>query len=266
MTPTLLRFVSAALLAGAPAFAHNLVLAPNGGESFQAGESVSVEWTVTIEHALVDWDVFYSTSGASGPWVPIALGVAAGDPSVGSAHSVDWIVPGEISATARVRVVMNGVGGGSWEDVSDGDFALTASLGVRGCAGQTPNSTGVASTLHLVGSDVASDNALTLAVVDLPPSSFGLALNSDTAAFVPMAGGGQGTLCLGGSIGRHVTHVSSASAVGHVAVPIDLTALPRGAQSIVAMAGQTYAFQWWHRDVNPSATSNFSDSATLTLL
>jgi len=265
MKHLLVRLASAASLAGAPAFAHNLVLAPNGGESFQVAETVTIEWTVTIQHALVDWDVFYSTNGASGPWVPIAFSVPAGDPSVGSAHSLDWIVPDQVTSTARVRVVMNGAGGASWEDVSDGDFAIDPSLGVRGCAGQAPNSTGVSSTLHLVGSDVAADNALTLAVVDLPPSSFGLALNSDTTASVPMAGGGQGTLCLGGSIGRHVAHVSSANSFGHVAVPIDLTSLPRGAQSIAAMAGQTYTFQWWHRDFVPTATSNFSDTATVTL-
>ena len=247
------------------ALGHNDVVFPDGGETFQVGERITIEWTVTIEHDLDGWDVFYSTTGNQGPWTPIAIGLPPGDPAEGSQHLLDWTVPDEVTAAGSIRVRMNGTGGGTWEDTSAADFTIEPSLGARGCAGQVANSTGAASTLHLLGSAVAADNALTLAVVDLPADVFGFALNSDVLDSVPLAGGSQGTLCLGGTIGRHITQVTSSQAAGYVAMSLELTAIPRGGVTVSAMAGETYSFQWWHRDLNPSATSNFSDVVTVQL-
>lgn len=263
-TITALATLAASLFVTQQAVAHNEVLAPNGGETLQAGQVVTIDWTVTIEHQLMGWDVLYSTTGSTGPWIPIAMGLPGGDPTVGSAHSLDWIVPNEMSSTANVLVRMQGFGA-SWEDTSDSDFTIEPSLGVRGCAGQASNSTGEVSTLHLLGSDVVAQNDLTLAVTNLPAGVFGLALNSDTIGSLPMAGGSQGTLCLGGTIGRHVTQVAASDPNGYVSISIDLTDVPRGVAAVAAMAGETYSFQWWHRDTNPQVTSNYSDVATVTL-
>ena len=40
---------------------------------------------------------------------------------------------------------------------------------------------------------------------------------------------------------------------------IDLTAIPTPTGTTSAMAGDTWNFQCWHRDANPTATSNFTN-------
>ncbi|MEM6570087.1 MAG: hypothetical protein AAF957_16880 [Planctomycetota bacterium] len=263
--PALLVALTAPLAFAPAALAHNDVLAPDGGEVFQVGERVTIEWTVTIAHGLAGWDVLYSTNGTGGPFVPIALGLPPGDEAVGSYHAYDWTVPDLPTSDARILVRMNGSHGGVWESVSDGAFRIDAGLGARSCAGQSPNSTGVPATLHLTGSASAATNDLTLRVVDLPTGTVGYPINSDTLGFAATPGGSQGNLCLGGSIGRHVTQVGSSGTSGVVALPIDLANLPRLGGAFSASAGETWSFQFWYRDANPQTTSNFSDVVSVTL-
>ena len=254
--------VAMAVTAGM-ASAHTDLLYPDGGQVFQPGETITIQWTVAIEHTLVDWDLWYSTHGDAGPYVPIAMGIPPGDPTLGSLHTLDWVVPDEPGAQAVIKVRMNGPAA-FWESTSEIPFTITGAMGTQECPGQSVNSTGASGALLLVGSDRASDNDLQLSVSNLPPGVFGMAVNSDVAGFTPSAGGSDGTLCLGGIIGRHVNQVSLSSAEGHVALPIDLTSVPRGPSSAAVLAGQTLRFQWWHRDANPSVTSNYSDSRSLT--
>ncbi len=94
-----------ALFAGA-AGAHVTLQAPNGGEVLPGGSTFTVQWTIDISHNLQNWDLWYSTTGASGPWIPIAVDLAPGSGAVGSAHSFDWVVPDTPSAQVRVRVRM----------------------------------------------------------------------------------------------------------------------------------------------------------------
>lgn len=253
------------LMAMPSAAAHDDVLYPDGGEVFQPGQLITIQWTVTIQHPLQGWDVLYSTTGTAGPWLPIALGLPPGDPTAGSAHSIDWVVPEGMTSTAAVRVSMLTTHF-VYESISDGPFTITDPVGARGCAGQTPNSSGSAATLYVVGSAVAADNALTLNITDLPMNAVGYPVNSDTLDFTATPGSSQGNLCLGGTIGRHVTQLSDSGADGFVSIPLDLAALPRATGSTQAVAGQTWSFQYWTRDANPTSTSNFSDVVSVTLL
>ena len=45
---------------------------------------------------------------------------------------------------------------------------------------------------------------------------------------------------------------------------IDLTAIPEGPAVASAAAGDTWRFQAWFRDANPTATSNFTDAVAVT--
>jgi hypothetical protein len=146
------------------------------------------------------------------------------------------------------------------------DRIVLDELGARGCVGQ-PNSTGAAARTRAVGSDLGSDNALTVFTGDLPPSSFGYYLCSQTQDFVAGAGGSQGDLCLGGAIGRlnRPGEVQVSTAAGRFHLRLDLTSLPSPTGSVSAMTGETWHFQAWYRDANPSATSNFSSSVALDL-
>ncbi len=255
-----------ALLAlSAPALAHNDLIYPDGGETLQVGEQITIEWTILVSHPLAGWDVLYSVNGNQGPFIPIALGLAPGNISRGSIHTYDWIVPDIPTANARIRVVMNGTSG-MWQSTSALDFTIDPSFGVRSCGGQVSNSSGTFAAIHMTGDESAAANGLVLRVIDLPTNTVGYPINSDTLGFAANPGGSSGNLCLGGSIGRHVTQVTSSGAAGYAVVPLDLTQLPRVGTLYSAVAGETWSFQFWYRDANRMVTSNFSDVVSVTLL
>ena len=70
----------------------------------------------------------------------------------------------------------------------------------------------------------------------------------------------------GGTIGRYAGpgQVVAASADGRVALPLDLNALPAATTFLPAVAGQTWNFQAWHRDVFAGAASNFTNGVSVT--
>ncbi|MEM8681236.1 MAG: hypothetical protein AAGF97_17960 [Planctomycetota bacterium] len=109
-----------------PLLAHNRVLAPNGGETLIGGTPHDIVWGIDIPHALVDWDVWYSTTSAQGPWIEIAMDLPPGDPSKGSVHEFTWSVPAISAAEAWIRVRMDNDDSidVDYEDVSDGSFRI----------------------------------------------------------------------------------------------------------------------------------------------
>ncbi len=116
------------------------------------------------------------------------------------------------------------------------------------------NSTGAAGEVSAQGSPLAANNDLTLTASMLLTFSFGFVMNP---------GGSQGNLCLGGSIGRFVQQIQSSGAQGVISIDVDLTVLPQPNGSVAAMAGETWNFQCWYRDANPSTTSNFTDAVSI---
>lgn len=139
---------------------------------------------------------------------------------------------------------------------------LQLPLGDGVCAGEL-NSTGGSALLGGTGSTCTTAGGLTLTVDGLPPSALGLVAVSRDSGLTTGLGGGQGTLCLGGSIGRlfgpggtaFVAHAS-----GHLDVPVDLGALAQPGGTTAIQPGETWLFQFWYRDVTAqgTATSNLS--------
>lgn len=146
-------------------------------------------------------------------------------------------------------------------------FANTAVAGTIYCT-STANSTGLAGTIAATGSPVSSINLLTLSAEDLPNNSFGFFLTSMLQGVVNQPGGSQGTLCLSGGIGRYVGpgQIQFSAGTGAFRLSIDLTQTPTPQTGLVpVMAGQTWNFQAWYRDVLMGvATSNFTDAVTIT--
>ena len=97
----------------------------------------------------------------------------------------------------------------------------------------------------------------------MPTNQFGYFLASQTQGFVQQPGGSQGNLCLGGNIGRFVSQVQNSGLFGSIGITVDLSAIPTSPPAAVA-PGDTWNFQCWFRDVNPSQTSNFSDGIEVT--
>jgi hypothetical protein len=141
----------------------------------------------------------------------------------------------------------------------------SAQLGLTYCAG-VPNSTGNPAALTASGSVVLSSNNLLLGCAGLPQGSNGYFVRSDTRGLVPGAGGGVGTLCLGGAVGRYTGSVVQAPASGQIAMAIDLTSLPGPTGSFGATVGNPLCFQFWYRDALPggATTSNFSSAIEVT--
>ncbi|MEM1448212.1 MAG: hypothetical protein AAF957_03275 [Planctomycetota bacterium] len=149
-------------------------------------------------------------------------------------------------------VYLSGGGGGS-------------TIGTNYCMANV-NSTGVAASISATGSTAVADNDVTLSVTSLPADSFSLFQVSATQGFTPNFGGGEGNLCLGGTIGSYRTEVQDSGASGQVSLSLDLTAVPLASGTSV-MVGDTYNWTCWFRDtasMGGGATTNFSDATSIT--
>jgi hypothetical protein len=139
-------------------------------------------------------------------------------------------------------------------------------VGARYCAPAVANSTGQPGRIVVTGSDEAADDALSLIAQDLPSNTFGYFLTSRTTGLVPMAGGSQGTLCLGGSIGRYNRpgEVGATGGGSSFTLRLDLASTPSPTGAVAVLAGETWNYQGWYRDANPQVTSNFTDAVAVT--
>ncbi|MEM8713281.1 MAG: hypothetical protein AAGG01_20235, partial [Planctomycetota bacterium] len=129
------------------------------------------------------------------------------------------------------------------------------------------HSSGVPANLFAVGTNVVAQNDLVLRSSTLPPSVPGYFLTSRTTALAQPIGS-EGTLCLGGTIGRFLGpgQVLHSGAAGQVQLTVDLHALPQPTGAVSGIAGEAWHFQLWFRDWAPTgATSNFSDGLQVVL-
>ena len=108
-----------------------------------------------------------------------------------------------------------------------------------------------------------ADNLLSLTSTDLPANRFGYFLASELQGFFANPGGSQGNLCLGQPLGRFGALIQSSGPAGILNIPVDLTNIPLLGAVLV---GDTFHFQCWYRDVDPTSTSNFSDAVSLLFL
>ena len=139
---------------------------------------------------------------------------------------------------------------------------LGDSIGATFCPG-VANSTGSPATLAARGSTAIADNDVTLEAASLPQQSFGYFITSRAQNIVAGPGGSQGTLCLGGSIGRFVGpgQIQNSGMSGTIQLALDLSALPQPTGPVSVVAGETWNFQAWYRDstAGGAPTSNFTE-------
>ncbi|HIF40705.1 MAG TPA: hypothetical protein EYQ74_06365 [Planctomycetes bacterium] len=136
-------------------------------------------------------------------------------------------------------------------------FCLLRDLGQPYCGPGNPNSTGLPALMGAYGADDVACGQFQLAASQLPPARPALALASQTMGWVPFMGGGQGNLCLGGNIGRFRMDVGYTDPDGTFFVPLELDNLPQPLPPRV-VPGDTWYFQLWFRDKNPTSTSNLT--------
>ena len=172
-------------------------------------------------------------------------------------------------ASTASSITLDGALIGGTRVTSEGGRAVIwragGSIGEAYCGPGVPNSTGFPSEMSLTGSNISEFGSMTLQASGLPPSSFGFFLAAQSDGFASMPGGSQGNLCLGGAIGRFVDpgQIGNSGSTGTLSLEIDPRSLPGPNGPILPSFGGQWYFQAWHRDANPTTTSNFSDAVAI---
>ncbi|MCH8317656.1 MAG: T9SS type A sorting domain-containing protein [Bacteroidetes bacterium] len=94
---------------------------PLGGETYNAGDTVIVEWQIAISHTLLNWDLFFSDNGGS-TWNTIQIDIPSTGSAVGTVVTYEWIVPGISSCLAKIKIIMDNAGT-DYQDIS-GNFTI----------------------------------------------------------------------------------------------------------------------------------------------
>ncbi|MCP3919396.1 MAG: exo-alpha-sialidase [bacterium] len=139
------------------------------------------------------------------------------------------------------------------------------SIGTNYCGPSLPNSSGLSATIAASGSILAGGNPLTLIARDLPQNQFGYFLAGRTQGFFNPPGS-QGFICLNGNIGRYnaPSEIGASGLSGSFQLDIDTNAIPVNPPAPI-LAGESWNFQAWFRDNNPTLTSNFTDGLEVVL-
>ena len=95
--------------------AHTQLDFPVGGETFLAGDTITIEWQIIVSHQLENWDLHYSPDGGV-TWVEIELDLSP------SQLTYDWIIPQITTEEAQIRIYMDN-GGTDYSDIS-GNFSI----------------------------------------------------------------------------------------------------------------------------------------------
>lgn len=149
-----------------------------------------------------------------------------------------------------------------WDNIVIEKGNESGPVGTSYCGPAIANLTGLPAEISATGEVTVASNDVTLHVSSLPANSFGVFLVSQATDLVPAAGGGQGTLCLGGSIGRYSGpgQIQNSGAAGEISLPLDLRQTPQPTGFVSVLASETWYYQAWYRDaVGGVATSNFTD-------
>jgi hypothetical protein len=171
---------------------------------------------------------------------------------------VDNILPP--TGQMQIRFRASDLGSGSIVEAAIDDVSITyldagCAAPQNYCVG-APNSLGMSGTMLVSGSQKISDNDFTLVAINLPSTTFGLFIYSDTTNQVPV---GDGFLCLGGSISR--LPVTQSDFLGQMTYKLDFSNLP-GTGPI--SSGDTRHIQLWYRDAGFGTFGyNFTDGITV---
>ena len=88
------------LIVAAGVSAHVQLDNPVGGETFVAGDTITIEWQILISHQLQNWDLHYSPDGGA-TWEEIEIDLPP------SQLTYDWIIPEITTEQAKVRIYMD---------------------------------------------------------------------------------------------------------------------------------------------------------------
>ncbi|RKY16071.1 MAG: hypothetical protein DRQ55_18765 [Planctomycetota bacterium] len=231
--------------------------------------------------------------GAGGVFVSGGSKGSLGGPNAGNSMQVDawlahydstgnqsWIRQyGTTSRDEVIAAAYDGAGGVFVSGVTDGSLGgphlgsydawlahYSDLVATRYCSPAIPNSTGQPGVFAATGTNAVPDNNLTMIASQLPENSHGFVITSREQGSVFPVNNSQGRLCLGGFIGRYVGpgQIQNSGSTGTFSLALDLDAVPTPAGIVAVQPGETWNFQAWYRDANPTTTSNFTDAVAVT--
>ena len=257
-----------------PSF-RNLILWDNEGPGGAQNANNQIAGSSNIQYSIIE-NTSVTANGVTNAdpmFVDPANGdyrLQAGSPAIDAGDSGAVTAGITLDAGMQRRFVDDpltmdtGIGGAPIVDFGAFEYSAGA-LGSIYCDA-VANSTGVVGTVDAFGSAVASANVFMLNASNLPVNQFGIFVVSRTQGFTAGPGGSAGNLCLGGAIGRiqGPGQIVSSGASGAFTITLDLTAIPTPTGTAMAMAGEAWSFQAWHRDtIFGNATSGYTDATTV---
>jgi hypothetical protein len=105
------------------ALPHVGLVYPKGGETFEAGDTITVKWQELIPHGSSDWDLRF-TLNAGLTWEDIAINLPK------SQLTYDWTVPNVSSDLCRIRIVQDNQTSSDYNDDSN-NFTITTTTDVN---------------------------------------------------------------------------------------------------------------------------------------
>ncbi len=99
------------------------VISPNGGELYQVGQGINLDWSAADPQGAVTIDLYLSRTGVAGPWETIALA----QPNTGT---YAWLATGPATNQALLKVVAKDAALNQSEDVSDNLWTIEAPVPV----------------------------------------------------------------------------------------------------------------------------------------
>ncbi|MGD2018000.1 MAG: choice-of-anchor B family protein, partial [Planctomycetota bacterium] len=210
------------------------------------------------------------SNDAGATWVPLETVGPLGPGTEGGWIRAAHLLPATLAPSAEVqlRFVASDTGRINIVEAAIDEFRVydvgcSAPVGTAYCQAE-PNSTGLAGEVVGEGTSFLVENDLELVATQLPPQQTGFFIVADGQASVPMIGGGQGTLCVGGTTGRYLSQAGTSDAAGTLRLVVDAAAIPAPTGAVATLPGDTWNFQCWHRDANPGPTSNFTEGYSVT--
>lgn len=137
-------------------------------------------------------------------------------------------------------------------------------VGTQYCQAAT-NSSGGKGWLRAMALNQSVGSPKSLQAMNVTSNAFGYLLVANNSGFVTNPGGARGNLCAIGA-GRYVNQITNSGSSRTLTSTVNPLSIPQPNGFTAIGAGETWYFQYWHRDVTTggASTSNFTNAVSLT--
>ncbi len=228
-----------------------------------------------------DWDMYMLSGHLSQTTNDVHLALAERHQNLGFVGVPEWqsrvctIWDGESNSTSddgcaiwtREGAANGGTLYGSTLEVPTIDTSPRIAVGRQFCdangnASTSPYSAEVSSWMWIEGTQ-SNTSTHTMRCVDVTPNAAGYLIASRNTINVNLPGGSAGRICLGGA-GRYVNAVQNSGSSGTYSTIVNPLSIPTPTGFVSALPGDTWHFQYWHRDIQGGLpTSNFSTACSV---